>query len=257
MTSYYHLSQGDLSLLETCPPQFEKNYLQNILEPRHLKNQGKTQWGKLFHLLMQQYNLGLNLESISSDNQALINEVKALIEKTKYIWFSSEIIFREAEYQVNYTIDNYLLTVIYDLLVLYPDKAIIIDWKTYRESQNKQKILNNWQTKLYLYVLAQKFNYSPEQIYFDYWFISSPQKIEKYSIAYSNSFHQKIEQDLNIVLDKFDNLITNFYHQNISFPHHDNCRQCPYRDSFNNSVDDNLDRSQILTSLDDIEAIEI
>ena len=85
----------------------------------------------------------------------------------------------------------------------------------------------------------------------------SPQKIEKYSIAYSNSFHQKIQQDLNIILDKFNHLITNFYQQNISFPHHNNCHQCPYHDTFNNSVDDNLDQSLILTSLDEIEAIEI
>lgn len=257
MISYYHLSQGDLSLLEICPSQFEKNYFQNIVQPRHLKNQDKTQWGKSFHLLMQQYNLGLNIESLSSEHQALINEVKALIEKTKYIWFSSEIILREAEYQVNYRIDNYVFTVIYDLLVFYPDKAIIIDWKTYREPQSKEKILNNWQTKLYLYVLAQKFNYSPEQIYFDYWFISSPQKIEKYSIAYSNSFHQRIQEDLKVVLDKFDDLITNFYPQNISFPHHDNCHQCPYYDAFNDSVKNNLDKNQLLTSLDNIEAIEI
>ncbi len=147
MTFHYHLSQSDLSLLEICPPQFEKIYLQKKLEPRHLRYQEKAQWGKSFHLLMQQYNLGLSIDNISIDNSVLINQVKGLIDKTQEIWSAPEVILRQAEYQVNHTINNYLFTVIYDLLVLYPNKAVIIDWKTYREPQNKNEILNNWQTK--------------------------------------------------------------------------------------------------------------
>lgn len=256
MNFYYHLSQSDLHLLEICPPQFEKIYLQKKTEPLHLKYQEKAQWGKLFHLLMQQYNLGLNLDNSSIAYPELINQAQALINKTQDIWQSSEIIFRQAEYQVNYTIENFIFTVIYDLLVFYPDKAIIMDWKTYREPQNKEKIINNWQTKLYLYVLAEKFNYTPEQIYFDYWFVTSSENIDKYSIAYSTSFHQQIKQELNILLDKFNQLMNNFYAQNINFPHHDKCHQCPYRHNFMNQ-ENKEKKVPIFTSFDDIEMVNI
>ena len=256
MNFYYHLSQSDLHLLEICPPQFEKIYLQKQPEPLHLKYQEKAQWGKSFHLLMQQYHLGLNVNNISIANPLLINHVKALIEKTQDIWQSPEIIFREAEYQVNHTIRNYIFTVIYDLLVFFPEKAIIMDWKTYREPQNKKQIINNWQTKLYLYLLAEKFHYQPEQISFDYWFVSSSEQIEKFSIAYNASFHKQIEQELKILLDKFEYLLNNFYHQKISFPHSEICHQCPYSDSFQ-VTKENDTNTQVFTSFDDIEAIEI
>jgi hypothetical protein len=256
MNSYYPLSQGDLHLLEICPPQFEKIYWHKQPEPRHLKYQEKAQWGKSFHLLMQQYNLGLNIENLSIAHPELVHQAQALIAKTQNIWQAPEIIFRQAEYQVNYTIENFIFTVIYDLLVFFPDQAIIMDWKTYREPQNKEKIINNWQTKLYLYVLAEKFNYTPEQISFDYWFVTSAAKIEQYSIAYSTSFHEQIKQELNTLLNKFKLLVNNFYGQNISFPHADNCEQCPYHDSFQ---EDKKKESNIpiFTSFDEIEMINL
>ena len=252
--NYYYFSQSDLSLLETCPAQFEKIYLHKQSEPRHLKYQEKAQWGKSFHLLMQQHHLGLNIENISSHNPLLINQVKALIENTQDIWYSPEIIFRQAEYQVNHTLKHYIFTVIYDLLLLSKNQAKIIDWKTYLEPKNKEDIINNWQSKLYLYVLAEKFNYQPEQISFDYWFISSSEQIDKYSIAYSTSFHQQILQDLTEILDKFENLINNFYQKNISFPHEKNCEQCPYHMFFNLEKTEEKNMLNI-TSFDDIEMV--
>ncbi len=257
MTNYYHLSQSDLNLLQICPPYFEKVYFQKVIEPHNLEYQEKTQWGKSFHLLMQQYNLGLEIDNFAPNNPELIKQVTALINQTQNIWFSSEIKFREAEYQVNYTWNNYMFTVIYDLLVLSPNQATIIDWKTYRQPEQKDKILGNWQTKLYLYVLAEKFNYLPEQIFFDYWFISSAEKIEKYSIQYSNLFHQQIKQDLADILHKFEDLITNFYLQKINFPHHDKCEQCHYRHHFNQQKEKSSPQNIGLTSFDNIEQIEI
>ena len=122
MTNYYQFSQSDLNLLETEPLQFVKNYLDNRLEPRHLENQNRTQRGKSFHVLMQQYNLGLNIDHMTGEDQSLIDQVKALINQTQQLWFSPQIILREAEYQVNYTCENYIFTAIYDLLVLFKDK---------------------------------------------------------------------------------------------------------------------------------------
>ena len=257
MLDYYYLSQGDLNLLAVCPPQFEQKYLRQKNAPHHLQYQKNTQWGREFHLLMQQYNLGLNIEEINDRQQTTLDEAKALIQKTENIWHNPHIIFREAEYQVNYTYQNYVFTAIYDLLIFTKNQATIVDWKTYRQPQNTKKLLNNWQTKLYLYLLAKKFDYPLEQISFVYWFISSSQKIESFTINYDDRFHRQVEQELMTLLRQFEHLISDYYTNDMGFPHHDNCQKCPYRENFPDVQENNDDSEEIIMTWDEIEPIEI
>jgi ATP-dependent exoDNAse (exonuclease V) beta subunit len=60
-----------------------------------------------------------------------------------------------------------LLTVIYDLLIEAEDNAQILDWKTYPQPKEQNRLAKDWQTRLYLYVLAETSDYLPEQISMD------------------------------------------------------------------------------------------
>ncbi len=255
MTSHWHLSQKHLNTLETCPPLFQKIYLQQLKIPFNLIQEEKTQWGKQFHLLMQQHNLGLPIDDIQTDNDDLKLSVKALINATEDIWTSSEIITKKAEYQVNYTLNNYLFTSVYDLLILYKNKAVIFDWKTYLKPQDEDKLINNWQTKLYLYILAEKLDYRPHQLSFTYWFVKLPNKPQRQTIKYNKTKHEKTRKELNYLLEKLEYLTAEYIENRLNFPHHNNCETCPHRHNFPNlSTESELDQN-LPTSLDDIEIV--
>lgn len=250
MNKYWHLSQSQLNLLQTCPPQFQKVYLEKYDIFTNLNMEEKSQWGKQFHLLMQQYNLGLNINLIQSHNSELVNSVKTLIHETANIWQDPKIKLREAEYQINYKLEKYLFSVIYDLLVLYEDKAIIFDWKTYLIPEKKNRILDSWQTKLYLYILAENFNYPPEKISFVYWFVRLNEKPQSFVINYNIQKHLQIEKELKSLLLQLENYYQNYTENNIDFPHHHQCNNCIYHSNFAHLF--TSEQEKIPLSLDDI-----
>ena len=116
-----------------------------------------------------------------------------------------------------------MLGIIYDLLIAQSDRATIIDWKTYPKPQTKKKLAQNWQTRLYLYILAETSPYLPEQLSMTYWFVKLPTKPKHHTFFYNQQLHQQTERDLNQLLTKLDSWLQQ---NNLdSFPHrHD----CPY-----------------------------
>lgn len=229
METHQSLSQTHLTLFETCPPFFQKKYLEKISTLPNLNQEEKSEWGKKFHLLMQQYNLGLPIHDFIYDDRSFLQSLEALIAETKDIWTSKNILLREAEYKLQLKFNNYLFTVIYDLLILYSDRAIIYDWKTYLQPENKQKLQNNWQTKLYLYALAEKTNYQPSQLSMIYWFVKLPQKPQSVTIQYSDTMHRKIRQEIVNILDKLECFTNDYINHQSGFSHRENCQQkCPY-----------------------------
>jgi hypothetical protein len=97
--------------------------------------------------------------------------------------------------------DRWLLRVIYDRLVLTPHTAEILDWKTYPQPPDLHQITQHWQTRLYLFVLAETSAYAPEHLSMTYWFVRhindrgvlSPQS---YTIPYDRQTHEQTRQDL-------------------------------------------------------------
>ena len=92
--------------------------------------------------------------------------------------------------------ENYLFTAIYDLIILTPDRAEIIDWKTYPKPKYKKDLTNECQTRLYLYLLAETSDYLPKQITFTYWFIDSNPQPKSVRICYTLKQHRQTHQDL-------------------------------------------------------------
>ncbi|MGI0482602.1 PD-(D/E)XK nuclease family protein [Geminocystis sp. CENA526] len=252
MTSYWHLSQTHLNILQTCPPLFQKKYLQHLQSFPNLTLDKSGEWGKLFHLKMQQYHAGLSLNQIFTDDDNLNESLKALIYASENLWKSPNLLTKKAEYSLTYTLRNFIFTAVYDLIILYPNKAIICDWKTFEKRNKVEEIENSWQTKLYLYMLTEKLNYLPEQISFEYWFIKLPNPPENLSIKYSKSKHDRTLQELNNLLDTLENLTNQYLENNIDFPHHNRCDTCKNRHLFKDELAKLNSYQNIPTSLDEI-----
>lgn len=249
------LSQGHLNLLAECPPRFARTYLWQTGSLPDPEIENSQTWGKQFHLLMQQRELGLPIDSLLAENSELDRSIEALISAAPEL-FTPHLphCYREAEYTLTLSHGNYLLTTIYDLLVATDNKAQIIDWKTYALPQKKEKLATNWQTRLYLYVLAETSEYEPEQISMTYWFVKPPQKPQSLTFSYSKEQHQETKEALQTLLDKLDLWL----HRDCDrFPHRSDCEaNCRYFQQM--TIDsDNTPLDSTLISLEEIEEIPI
>ncbi|MBD2068287.1 PD-(D/E)XK nuclease family protein [Leptolyngbya sp. FACHB-671] len=214
------LSQAQLNLLETCPRKFQQVYLDQLGTPIASEQQDQMNWGSRFHLLMQQRELGLPLLTDTTD-PLLQNSVDAFIQAAPEL-FQQQAVFRQSEHRRTLELEGYLLTVVYDLLILNPQQAQILDWKTYPLPQNQRWLAESWQTRLYPFVLAETSDYSPEDISITYWFVRATQsasetsdseisnlktsetKLQPQSLRfnYSTSQHQAIRSKLGGLLDQ-------------------------------------------------------
>ena len=254
-SSLIRLSQGHLNLLATCPPKFQQIYLEQLYSPPSPEQQEKQTWGTRFHLLMQQRELGLPLEPLLAEEPELHNSLAALIQAAPEILQTTSKDNREAEHSRILIFNNYLLTVIYDLLIFGESQAKILDWKTYLKPQKKKYLAENWQTRLYLYVLAETSHYLPEQISFTYWFVKLPHQPQSLTFTYNSQQHQQTKQDLKDLLDRLDIWLDNYHSSGISFPHRADCElNCPYYRFF---LKDRESQSKIPKSITEIEEISI
>ncbi len=228
------ISQQHLNILETCPRKFQYLYLNGLNLPLDPEKQDRIKFGNQFHLLMQQKELGLDISSILTNSQDLADCFQSLeksapeilksdILKTDFILpdqSTNSLIFRQAEYNLNLTYKNYIITAIYDLLITDDQYAHIYDWKTYPLLENSNRIIENWQTRLYLFLLAEASGYAPENITMTYWFIKSnkSQKAEHLKISYDQNQHEKNRQDLDNLLDKLTNYLNNQQTDQKPFP---------------------------------------
>lgn len=150
---------------------------------------------------------------------------------------------------------GYLLTAIYDLLILDDKRGQILDWKTYLQPQNEQKLRNNWQTRLYLYLLAETSDYLPEQLSLTYWFVKIPHNPQCLTIQYSQKLHQKNQEDLEHLLAQLDSYLNKYYKNNIDFPHWNHCQDnCPYADLFPETIQPEQDED-LLSMIDEIDEV--
>jgi hypothetical protein len=199
------ISQRHLKILETCPRQFEYTYCDRLTLPISPTQQSKAQLGSDFHWLMHQRELGLPIEPILARSTQLNTWMQAMLQTAPELFETDPQTWRESEHVRTLEIDNYLFTAIYDLLILQPERADIIDWKTYPLPRYKKDLDLEWQTRLYLYLLAETSDYVPKQIAFTYWFIQSTPKPKSVKINYTLKQHRQTKLDLLALLNKLTN----------------------------------------------------
>jgi hypothetical protein len=233
------LSQGHLNLLETCPPRFQRIYLDRLATPADLEQLEKQEWGSQFHRLLQQWEMGLPIDGLLREDAQFQSSIEALLAAAPEIQPNRED--SEAEHYRVLQIENYLLTVVYDLIRLESDRAMIFDWKTYLKPEKSERLTKNWQTRLYLYVLAETASYCPDRLSMTYWFVRLPSAPESYTISYSEQLHEETSRDLSHLLANLDRWLED-YEKGIPFPHRKDCQtNCPYGKAINLSEEDSLE----------------
>lgn len=224
------LSQGQLNLLEACPRKFQHIYLEQLGSPSTPEQQAHQAWGSRFHLLMQQRELGLPIDSLMAEDVQMqrcvssllvaVPEIVAPISETSESW-------RQSEHRRTCSVQGYPITVIYDLLILEADQARILDWKTYPRPPQQRWLARNWQTRLYPFVLAETSQYLPEQISLTYWFVQAhdaaqhgptqalvPQSL---TFSYNATLHEQTRQELTQLLGQLTDWLER-YQQGEAFP---------------------------------------
>jgi len=213
------LSQGHLNLLEACPRKFQHTYLEQLSSPSDPEHEERQTLGSRFHLLMQQREMGLPIDGLLQINAQLQKWMSAFANAAPEILTpaTDNQTFRESEHYRTLQVQDYLLTVVYDLLIADNQQAQILDWKTYPKPPNKSKLAKNWQTRLYMYVLAETSEYLPEKISMTYWFVQSEGKPQNIKFSYDARQHEQTARKLNQLLSQLTNWLER-YQNNEQFP---------------------------------------
>ena len=228
----WQLSQNHLNLLSTCPRKFQYTYLEKFTSPYIAQSQSHFTLGNRFHRLMQQRELGLSIESILAADEPLKQSFEALAKVAPNVVYGEANTGRYAEHRRVFRKEQFLFTGIYDLLILRESEAEIIDWKTYPQPSNQDAIENNWQTRLYLYLLTETSAYVPEQIKFTYWFIKVPQKPTAITFQYNQNKHERTKKELTELLKQLKQHYQDYQKQKKPFPQVEEskgfCVECPF-----------------------------
>lgn len=225
------LSQGQLNLLESCPRKFQHIYLEQLGSPATPEQQAHQAWGSRFHLLMQQQELGLPIDSLIAEDAQMQRCISSLLAAVPEIAApasaASDSSWRQSEHRRTCSIQGYPITVIYDLLMLEEDQARILDWKTYPRPPQQRWLTRNWQTRLYPFVLAETSQYLPEQISLTYWFVQAQDEAQRdltqallpqsLTFAYNATLHEQTRQELVQLLGQLTNWLER-YQQGEPFP---------------------------------------
>ncbi|MEM9483504.1 MAG: PD-(D/E)XK nuclease family protein [Cyanobacteria bacterium P01_F01_bin.116] len=232
--SILSLSQNHLKLLETCPQRFQYIFDQSLAVPPSQEFQEAAVWGSQFHLLMQQQALGMPIDVMSMANKEMVAKVDALKQKAPHLFQSGEHeSLRQSEHQRTLALNGYVFTVIYDLVVLTPTAGMIVDWKTYLKPPLKRYLADDWQTRLYLYVLKETTDLLPEQLNMDYWFVRHRDQQgnelppSEYRFTYSLAQHDQTRAYLLRLTDRLSAM-----RQSGNFPktdYRDRCTRCPFQ----------------------------
>jgi RecB family exonuclease len=212
------ISQRHLKILETCPRQFEYTFCDRLTLPMSPTQQTKTQLGSDFHLLMHQRELGLPIEPILAQSPQLNTWMQAMTKAAPALFHPDPQSWRESEHLRTLAIDDYLFTAIYDLVILRPDRAEIIDWKTYPLPKYKKDLDLDWQTRLYLYLLVETSDYLPKQMTFTYWFIQSDPQPKSVQVSYTLKQHRQTQTDLVALLSQLTNWLAAYRDLQEPFP---------------------------------------
>jgi len=206
---FFQLSQAHLSLLTTCPRKFQHVYLDQLGLPTIPEEQERQVLGTHFHQLMQQRELGLPIENLVQADPHLQRWFEAFTNSPPQMLTGS----RHSEHRRSLCFQHYLLTGVYDLLILGQQQAQILDWKSYARPQNPQLLQQNWQTRLYLYLLAETSHYRPEQISMTYWFAeprANGTEPHSLNFTYTAALHNRTHQDLEQLLSNLTNWLETY-----------------------------------------------
>jgi CRISPR/Cas system-associated exonuclease Cas4 (RecB family) len=249
MQFHYAISQTHLNIWETCQRKYQHKYLEDLslpeADPARLAS---LLLGSNFHLLMQQMDLGLDVSVLAQSDPKLQDWLDAfnqsppqMIEgdrlcehrRTWEVCCAASLdqdLEQDLDQDVRESSDRhqayFVLTAIYDLLILGEEQAQILDWKTHQKAIAKSQLEHNWQTRLYLYLLAKTTNYPPEQLSMTYWFANGAESVK---IPYKSADRDRTERDIKKMLTAIAQ--AQVYPQiHITSNNSSKCKHCEFND---------------------------
>jgi len=241
------ISQGHLNIWETCRRKYQYSFLEELSLPEaDLDGKKNLLLGANFHLLMQQKELGLDVSALASSDEKLQLWLAAFEDHPPVMIDGDRLCEHRRTLEIdiegdlnhsqngNHAQGHFVLTAIYDFLILGDRQAQILDWKTHQVAIASDKLKNNWQTRLYLYLLAKTTEYKPEQLSMTYWFANTAESV---IIEYSQIAHDRTEKNLFQILTA----IAQAQEYPKLPPESRDCKYCEFRDR--------CDRGDMLSSV--------
>ncbi|MBF2027845.1 MAG: PD-(D/E)XK nuclease family protein [Oscillatoriales cyanobacterium C42_A2020_001] len=205
------LSQGHLNLLTACPRKFQHSFIEQLGTADVIAQQERLLQGARFHLVLQQWLLDLPVNSVLAEETQLQQWLMAFQAAAPQILDAEAQQQPESDRTLEFA--SFLLTVRYDLLLIGNHHAKILDWKTYPRPQNAHWLEQNWQTRLYPFVLAETSAYLPEQISMVYWFFQTEQATatpQSLTFQYNTSKHEQTRQELTQLLNQLSHWLSRY-----------------------------------------------
>jgi CRISPR/Cas system-associated exonuclease Cas4 (RecB family) len=204
-----NFSQSSLQDYTECHRRFQLMHIENLAWPAVIAEpiqrfEAHTQRGAEFHHRVHQHHLGIPAEAIAPH----IHD-----EDVKTWWaayLQSEYAHGEMAGQRYPEITLYAhvsgqrIVAKLDLLIVTPERVLIIDWKTAERPPSRDHLLTRWQTKLYPYVVVQAgaelFEEAilPEQVQMVYWFPNAPKHPVRFD--YSQDQYAATDAELSALL---------------------------------------------------------
>jgi hypothetical protein len=186
-------SRQKLRTYLTCQRRFQLRYLRHLswpVAPQEAQWRDAAKRGQAFHQLLERHFLGL---AVDPGRDAQINRWWETFSQS-----GPDIPpgVRLPEINITVPIGNHLLTGRFDLLVLNGPAGHIFDWKTEQHPRSTADLVADWQTRLYLAILAEggaallpgSQAFDPDLIKLTYWFVQAPQHTA--TLTYSRAQHE-------------------------------------------------------------------
>jgi hypothetical protein len=203
------ISQGHLSVWATCQRKFQHCFLDELGLPTAADVQSKLDLGTKFHLLMQQKELGLEVEAVAASDANLEKWLLAFETNPPKLIEGDRLSEHRRTCELCIGDRDYVLSAIYDLLIMRnasgdrsitdPPLAQIVDWKTHQRPLTLAQLQSSWQTRLYLYMLARTTHFAPEQLAMTYWFANTATAV---TINYDRDRDRETDRDLHMLLEQ-------------------------------------------------------
>jgi RecB family exonuclease len=188
----FQFSQANLQDYVDCPRRFYLRYVRRLAWPAleaepAIENERHRQQGEAFHRLVHQVLSGISPERLS----------RAISEENLVRWWHNYLEkgpadlpeLRHPEIVLSAPLNDHRLVAKYDLIAVDPgQRAIILDWKTFRKQPQREWLAARLQTRVYPYLLVQAGSQlnggqplQPQQVDMVYWFANFPRDPERFA----------------------------------------------------------------------------
>ena len=207
------ITQAHLKVLAESPHRFQRQFLDDLGMPSVAGNAEAIARGKQFHQLMHQRSLQLPVEALVEGDRDLQRYFEAYEQQPPSLLEGDRV----AEYPLATPLSSFQLFGVLDVLVRNADRMQIVDWKTYRRALTAERLKEDWQTRLYLFLLAEWSGLAPENLSMVYWFAEAPEL--SVEIGYSAGDCERDRRDISALLEKLNSWL-----ESGQFPASDNVR---------------------------------